>query len=379
MRRRFPSNPYARKMLELMDSFCEFINSFIRCVTGYLDVLMGRNKNRLYFERSGLSLVFDDKQDGHSVLGEGAFSTVFVAAAANSMSSRKYAVKKIALQSEEFERSYKEELGSYRRFKHRNIVELVDAMVKPATNSSVKIGYLLFPLLERGSLRDFVNRTVLAVGTRDEGAGSVASSRHGSTAYLKRVLTDFLGIAEAFNVMHTFEPSPWVHQDIKPENVLISNDGTPLLCDFGSVRLANVLIDSRSKALEVADEAAQFCTVSYRAPELFDPPRGATLDTRTDVWGIGCLLFAWWFGYSPYESEFSDVNGAIRVVDCGHSRVLSKMPRKPPTFCTGNDIIIMNLVENILEHDFTKRCYTSDIIHAVGEKLHNLFPRGDAV
>ena len=25
---------------------------------------------------------------------------------------------------------------------------------------------------------------------------------------------------------------------------------------------------------------------------------------RTDVWSLGCLLFAWWFGHSPFECEF---------------------------------------------------------------------------
>jgi hypothetical protein len=35
-----------------------------------------------------------------------------------------------------------------------------------------------------------------------------------------------------------------------------------------------------AQALRVADEAAQYCTASYRPPELYDPPRGTTLDSR---------------------------------------------------------------------------------------------------
>ena len=370
----------ARKlMFTLLIQLCELITSFARCLKGYAEVILGTIKNRIYFESSGLSIVFDGNQDGKAVLGEGAFSTVFVGSAANSISSQKFAIKKMILQSEEFDGAFRQEIASLARFQHRNIITLVDSLTVPATQQTSKLGYLLFPLMEKGSLRDYLNRTVLALGTADEGRGSVVISRHSSTAYLSHILTDFLGIAEAFNVLHTFEPAPYVHQDIKPENILIAENGSPMLCDFGSVRLANINVDSRARALQVADEAAQFCTVSYRAPELFDPPRGANLDTRTDVWGIGCLLFAWWFGYSPYESTFSDIDGSIKVVDCSHSRVLSRMPRKPATFCTGNDIIVMNLVENILEHDFTKRCYTSDVIMMVEEKVRNLFPRGQAV
>jgi len=213
---------------------------------------------------------------------------------------------------------------------------------------------------------------------------------------LVSTLTQYLKICNAFNMLHTHTPAAYVHQDVKPENILISapsctsytdstgraraqyssfsssspspsssyvdnmnnssdssahgmmmmadddveggtfsgnsngnsssssggsgtdkwygGHGEPLLTDFGSVRLADVSITSRTDSLRVADEAAQFCTVSYRAPELFDPPKGSTLDTRTDVWGLGCLLFCMWFGYSPYECTF--MQGVIKVADC---------------------------------------------------------------
>ena len=48
--------------------------------------------------------------------------------------------------------------------------------------------------------------------------------------------------------------------DIKPENILIADDGKPLLTDFGSTRLANISVDSRAQALQVADMAAQHST-----------------------------------------------------------------------------------------------------------------------
>ena len=80
---------------------------------------------------------------------------------------------------------------------------------------------------------------------------------------------------------------------------------------------------------------------------------------RTDVWGIGCLLFAWWFHYSPFECEFSP-NGQARVVECSYSRVLAKLPT--PQRPSKNDRIIIEMVEWILIHDMNKRPFCCDII-----------------
>lgn len=135
----------------------------------------------------------------------------------------------------------------------------------------------------------------------------------------------------------------------------------------------------------MADEGSQYCSVAYRAPELFDPPVGSRLDTRlaaliatslshtiyllctrTDVWSLGCLLFAWYYGYSPYESEFMD-NGSLRVVECSHLRVLSKPPKHPKP--TPEDIAVMSIVDWILESDFQKRPFTVDVIEKIDNAL----------
>uniref|UniRef100_A0A8B9SLS1 non-specific serine/threonine protein kinase n=1 Tax=Anas platyrhynchos TaxID=8839 RepID=A0A8B9SLS1_ANAPL len=52
------------------------------------------------------------------------------------------------------------------------------------------------------------------------------------------------------------------------------------------------------------DWAAQRCTISYRAPELFTVPSQCVIDERTDIWSLGCVLYCMMFGEGPYDMVF---------------------------------------------------------------------------
>ena len=78
------------------------------------------------------------------------------------------------------------------------------------------------------------------------------------------------------------------------------------------------------------------------------------------------MLFAWCYGYSPFESEFNET-GTLRVVECSHLRVLSRCPRKLKP--TSDDLVIISLCDWILEKEFNKRPYTIDIINKLEETL----------
>ena len=72
----------------------------------------------------------------------------------------------------------------------------------------------------------------------------------------------------------------FVHRDMKPENVLIGDDGRVKVADFGLVRSVDTVTRSTGAVLG---------TVSYLSPEQIDQPGAA--DARVDVYACGVILF----------------------------------------------------------------------------------------
>ena len=82
-----------------------------------------------------------------------------------------------------------------------------------------------------------------------------------------------------------------VHRDVKPENVIISEDGTVKLTDFGL---------ARSVATRVTSEGTLVGTVFYIAPEI---ALGQAYDGRADLYALGVLLYELVAGELPFFAE----------------------------------------------------------------------------
>lgn len=129
----------------------------------------------------------------------------------------------------------------------------------------------------------------------------------------------------------------YAHRDIKPGNVpasflfsaphqhanrtgniMIADDGkTPILMDLGSLAPSPTPITSRQLAITVQDSAAEHSTMPYRAPELFDVKTGSVIDTKVDIWSLGCTLYACLVGKSPFEARSEETGGSLTICVLG--------------------------------------------------------------
>ncbi|KAK0260034.1 hypothetical protein B0A54_09520 [Friedmanniomyces endolithicus] len=114
-----------------------------------------------------------------------------------------------------------------------------------------------------------------------------------------------------------YTPS-YAHRDIKPANIMIADSGTqPILMDLGSLAPSPTPITSRALALQVQDQAAEHSTMPYRAPELFDVKTGTTVDTKVDIWSLGCTLYACLIDKSPFEARSEETGGSLSLCVLG--------------------------------------------------------------
>lgn len=215
----------------------------------------------------------------------------------------------------------------YSLFDHANLLKIRDFGVVPSSDRSPNAQdvVMLMPYYRAGTLGELLGHM------REQGSFFTETE----------ALALFVSICTGVRELHKNSP-PYAHRDIKPANVLLNDNNVPVLIDFGSLREARIRVRSRQDALAVADEAAEHSAVAYRAPELFDVPSDGDLDERTDIWSLGCLLYAIAFGESPFESSSTDGGSVSLAVMSGRVQ----FPRLCPfsqAFC---DLILFMLNTN---------------------------------
>jgi serine/threonine protein kinase len=145
------------------------------------------------------------------------------------------------------------------------------------------------------------------------------ASTHGRAISVRDVLALTLQVAAGLDAAHE---KGIIHRDVKPENVMVNNDGRVKIMDFG---LAKLLGQSR-----LTRTGATIGTVAYMSPEQV---QGGELDQRTDIYSFGVLLYEMLSGGIPFEADhvigmmYAIVNSAPKALSVARPGISPALER----------------------------------------------------
>jgi len=207
-----------------------------------------------------------------------------------------------------------------RKLNHPNIVKVL------ATAEENDKHYIIMEYATGGSLQDRLNT--------------------GEQLSIDEILNIMLDLADALTRAHRLDI---IHRDLKPANVLLDKGGVPRLTDFGVARMG----DSTS----VTATGAVVGTLAYLPPEAI---AGGIVDTRSDIWAFGVLMYEMLIGTRPFDA---DNTGAL---------LNNIMTRPTPDMLTVREDIpwaLAGLVYWMLEKDPKDR---PDSVRIIGAMLENV-------
>ena len=171
-----------------------------------------------------------------------------------------------------FQARFRREAQSSASLNHPAIVSVYDTGEERATDGSdVPQPYIVMEYVAGRTLREIL--------------------REGRKILPERALEITSGVLAALDYSHR---AGIVHRDIKPANVMLTPSGDVKVMDFG---IARAIADASSTMTQTA---AVVGTAQYLSPE---QARGETVDSRSDVYSTGCLLYELLTGRPPFVGE----------------------------------------------------------------------------
>ena len=171
-----------------------------------------------------------------------------------------------------FQARFRREAQSSASLNHPSIVAVYDTGEETATDGSgVSQPYIVMEYVAGRTLRDIL--------------------REGRKILPERALEISSGVLSALDYSHR---AGIIHRDIKPGNVMLTPSGDVKVMDFG---IARAISDAASTMTQTA---AVVGTAQYLSPE---QARGETVDSRSDVYSAGCMVYELLTGRPPFVGD----------------------------------------------------------------------------
>jgi serine/threonine protein kinase/Tol biopolymer transport system component len=220
-----------------------------------------------------------------SLIGAGGMGEVYLAQ--DTQLRRAVALKLLPAnftQDEDRLRRFEQEAYSASALNHPNILTIYEIGNVDSTR------FIAMEYVEGETLRQHLSRTRAHAG---EGQLSGTGLRLNEALDIAIQVASALAASQAAGI---------AHRDIKPENIMLRRDGYVKLLDFGLAKLTErpetTDTEAPTRALVNTNPGAVMGTVNYMSPE---QARGHTVDSRTDIWSLGVVLYEMIAGRVPFE------------------------------------------------------------------------------
>jgi hypothetical protein len=204
------------------------------------------------------------------LIGEGGMGAVYEAEQDQPRRTVALKVIKAGMASPELLRRFAQESQALGRLQHPGIAQIFDAGTADTGHGPQP--YFAMEFIRGKELREYAGKQQLTTRQRLE------------------------IVVKICDAVHHAHQRGLIHRDLKPGNILVDGNGQPKILDFGVARVT----DSDAQATMQTDVGQLVGTLAYMSPEqvLADP---LELDTRSDVYALGVILYELLAGRLPYN------------------------------------------------------------------------------